>query len=145
MKSPTLPLLTPGEMLREEFLGPMELTPYRLAKDIIVTQRPNLLALAISGTLALALASCGGGNRPPAATGVAAVPANESPEQFVARVNKEMREVSTELNSAQWLSNTYINSDSELIAAKANERWLSRLNGWPIDTPVNASRRISRR
>ena len=95
-----------------------------------MTQRPNLLALAISGTLALALASCGGGNRPPAATGVAAVPANESPEQFVARVNKEMREVSTELNSAQWLSNTYINSDSELIAAKANERWLTRLNEW---------------
>lgn len=26
--------LSPGEMLREEFLGPMELTPYRLAKDI---------------------------------------------------------------------------------------------------------------
>ena len=34
MKSPAIPLLTPGEMLREEFLGPMELTPYRLAKDI---------------------------------------------------------------------------------------------------------------
>ena len=34
MRRPVLPLLTPGEMLREEFLGPMELTPYRLAKDI---------------------------------------------------------------------------------------------------------------
>lgn len=34
MKTKLLPLLTPGEMLREEFLGPMEITPYRLAKDI---------------------------------------------------------------------------------------------------------------
>ena len=34
MKIKQLPLLTPGEMLREEFLGPMEITPYRLAKDI---------------------------------------------------------------------------------------------------------------
>ncbi len=34
MKTSALPLLTPGEMLREEFLGPMKLTPYRLAKDI---------------------------------------------------------------------------------------------------------------
>ena len=41
-----------------------------------------------------------------------------------------MRKLSTELNSAQWLSNTYINSDSELVAAKANERWLAQLNVW---------------
>ena len=34
MKTKLLPLLTPGEMLREEFLDPMEITPYRLAKDI---------------------------------------------------------------------------------------------------------------
>jgi addiction module HigA family antidote len=30
----TLPLPTPGEMLREEFLTPMAITPYQLAKDI---------------------------------------------------------------------------------------------------------------
>lgn len=34
MKTKLLPLLTPAEMLREEFLGPMEITAYRLAKDI---------------------------------------------------------------------------------------------------------------
>lgn len=34
MKTKLLPLLTPAEMLREEFLDPMEITPYRLAKDI---------------------------------------------------------------------------------------------------------------
>jgi len=34
MKTKLLPLLTPGEMLQEEFLKPMGLTAYRLAKDI---------------------------------------------------------------------------------------------------------------
>lgn len=34
MKTQHRPLLTPGEMLREEFLGPMELTPYRFSNDI---------------------------------------------------------------------------------------------------------------
>ena len=38
MKTKLLPLLTPAEMLREEFLGPMAITPYRLAKDIGVPQ-----------------------------------------------------------------------------------------------------------
>jgi addiction module HigA family antidote len=34
MKPRLLPLLTPGEMLQEEFLDPMGITAYRLAKDI---------------------------------------------------------------------------------------------------------------
>jgi addiction module HigA family antidote len=33
-----LPLPTPGEMLREEFLTPLDITPYQLAKDIRVPQ-----------------------------------------------------------------------------------------------------------
>ena len=33
-----LPLPSPGRMLREEFLTPMGITPYRLAKDIRVPQ-----------------------------------------------------------------------------------------------------------
>ena len=34
MKTKMLPLLTPGEMLREEFLQPMDISPYRLAKEL---------------------------------------------------------------------------------------------------------------
>ncbi len=34
MKTKSLPLLTPGEMLQEEFIAPMELSAYRLAKEI---------------------------------------------------------------------------------------------------------------
>lgn len=32
----TMPPVHPGELLREEFLGPMGITPYRLAKDLDV-------------------------------------------------------------------------------------------------------------
>ena len=38
MPHTTLPPVTPGELLREEFLLPMELTAYRLAKEIGVPQ-----------------------------------------------------------------------------------------------------------
>ena len=38
MKTKLLPLPTPGEMLREEFLVPLNLSAYRLAKDIGVPQ-----------------------------------------------------------------------------------------------------------
>jgi antitoxin HigA-1 len=34
MKTKLLPLLTPGEMLQKEFLSPMGITAYRLAKDL---------------------------------------------------------------------------------------------------------------
>ena len=33
-----LPPITPGELLREEFLDPMGITPYRLAQEIGVSQ-----------------------------------------------------------------------------------------------------------
>ncbi|MBV2208920.1 MAG: M2 family metallopeptidase [Thermomonas sp.] len=90
--------------------------------------RPALLALAVIGTLSLS--ACKRDTPAPAATTAPQAQGNETAEQFVARVNEEVRKLSTELNSAQWLSNTYINSDSELIASKANERWLTQLNVW---------------
>ena len=91
--------------------------------------RPALLALAIVGSLGLA--ACKRDAATPSATnGVAPPPAGETADQFIARVNDEYRKSFTELTSAQWLSNTYINGDTELLAAKANERWLTQLNGW---------------
>ena len=93
--------------------------------------RTALLALAIAGSLGLA--ACKREPTPAASTapGTPAVaPAGETADQFVARVNDEHRKMSTELASAQWLSNTYINSDSEMLAAKANERWLTQINAW---------------
>lgn len=46
-----LPIPTPGEMLREEFLGPMSITPYRLAKDIGVPQ--TRISAILAGTRAI--------------------------------------------------------------------------------------------
>lgn len=43
-----LPLPTPGEMLREEFLKPMAITPYQLAKDLRVPQ--TRISAILSGT-----------------------------------------------------------------------------------------------
>src|SRR5712691_9761152 len=39
MKSKLLTKITPGEILKEEFLKPMKITQYRLAKDIAVSPR----------------------------------------------------------------------------------------------------------
>ena len=39
MRSKLLTNITPGEILDEEFLKPMAITQYRLAKDIVVAPR----------------------------------------------------------------------------------------------------------
>jgi addiction module HigA family antidote len=39
MKKKLLPLTTPGEILNEEFLAPLGITQYRLAKDIGISAR----------------------------------------------------------------------------------------------------------
>jgi addiction module HigA family antidote len=46
-----LPLPTAGEMLREEFLKPMAITPYKLAKDIHVPQ--TRISAILAGTRAI--------------------------------------------------------------------------------------------
>ena len=77
-------------------------------------------------------------------------PANETADQFIARVNEECRATTPRLTAAQWLSATYINDDSEMLAAKANERYLAKLNNWieqarklrrPADDAGNRARR----
>jgi peptidyl-dipeptidase A len=98
-----------------------------------MTPRHTLLALAIVAG-ALSFSAC---KRTPSPSGEAApsaavkpAPAHETADQFIARVNEEFRATYAELSAAQWLSSTYINDDSEMLAAKANERWLTQLNGW---------------
>ena len=90
--------------------------------------RPVLLSLAIVGSLGLAACTRDAANTPAATS--TAPPAGETADQFIARVNDEFRKSFTELTSAQWLANTYINGDTEKLSAKANERWLTQLNGW---------------
>ena len=95
-----------------------------------VNVRPALLAVALLG--ALGLAACDRVNKPGAAGGTAGAVdhSKESADEFIERVNQEFQQSYTDLTYAQWVSNTYISPDSEALAAKANERWLTQLNGW---------------
>ena len=73
------------------------------------------------------LGACGSA---PESTAPASAPAAqaENADAFIARVNRTLEESTPEITSAQWLSNTYINSDSQRVAAAANERWLTMRN-----------------
>mgnify|MGYP001048787550 CR=1 FL=1 len=53
-----------------------------------------------------------------------AVTERESPEAFVARVNRELAEQEREFAAAAWTYATYINWDTEFLNARANERYL---------------------
>lgn len=89
--------------------------------------RKSALVLALTSLFALPACQA---TEPPVSRNGTAVPANETADAFIARVNAEMKAMYPELTSAQWLSSTYINDDSQLIAAKANERYLAKLNDW---------------
>jgi len=94
-----------------------------------VKQRHLLLALAI-GACVITLAACKKEPSPTDTAASSAVPKGETADEFVARVNDEFRAMYPELTAAQWLSSTYINDDSQLLAAKGNERYLTQLNSW---------------
>jgi peptidyl-dipeptidase A len=94
-----------------------------------VNHRHLLLAAAISTSL-LVLSGCKKDTPETTAPPVASQAPAESADDFIARVNTEYKAMYPEITSAQWLASTYINADSERIAAKANERWMTVLNGW---------------
>jgi addiction module HigA family antidote len=50
-KEKLLPLVTPGEILREEFLVPLGITPYRIAKDVHVSA--TAIGQILAGTRAI--------------------------------------------------------------------------------------------
>jgi peptidyl-dipeptidase A len=77
----------------------------------------NLLAGMV---LALILAACSQQTADEPAT--AAAP-TETADEFIARVNDEFREYWRELNAAGWLRATYINEDSGIVDALANQRY----------------------
>ncbi|MFZ5635244.1 MAG: M2 family metallopeptidase [Pseudomonadota bacterium] len=93
--------------------------------------RITLLALAVGAGL-LALSACQKDPSKPASganAGTAAEP-DANADALIARVNRELKETYPDLTAAQWLSSTYINDDSQTVAAKAQERFLVQLNGW---------------
>lgn len=90
--------------------------------------KPCLPHAAAAACLLACLLSACGGNTPPAND--KAPPKGETAEAFVKRVNLEYRAQYPENTSAQWLSSTDINQDSQRVAAAANERALSQLTTW---------------
>lgn len=91
-----------------------------------MTYRHTLCAIAVAAVLGLSACK----RDAPQATAGPDVPKNETADEFIERVNAEMRAMYPEVSAAQWLSSTYINDDTQLVAAKANERWLTQLNAW---------------
>ncbi len=93
--------------------------------------RRNVLpVLAICASLALSACTREPTPADTAAPGSAQAPADETADQFIARVNAELKAMYPELTAAQWLSSTYITDDSQLLAAKGNEKFLGSLNAW---------------
>ncbi len=94
----------------------------------MTTSRLPLAALAA----ALVLAACQPGGAPVAeadAPDRSKSPATAADARaFVQQINDEFRVQALETSAAQWIASTYINADSQLIAAKANERFLGWLN-----------------
>lgn len=84
----------------------------------MITQRPfRRTAVATAVTLALAgLVAC---------SKVAEAPPEKDAASFVTRVEKELRELGRELSAASWVQATYITEDTQLLSARANERYLA--------------------
>lgn len=85
----------------------------------------NMRAATVAATVAsvLAISGCG---KPAQSNEVAA---KETPDAFVARINQEMMALSKETSAAAFTYATYINQDTELLNAKANERFLEYFSG----------------
>jgi peptidyl-dipeptidase A len=49
----------------------------------------------------------------------------ETADEFVARLNKEFADIGLEINAAGWTQATYITVDTQLLSARANERFLA--------------------
>ena len=82
--------------------------------------------LGASLIAAFVLAACTA--KTPPATGPGADAAkSESADEFVVRVNRELEELDADANAAGWTQATYINSDTEQLNAKAQERYLAYL------------------
>ena len=82
----------------------------------------------LAAAIALALAACSSDKTDTATTAKPAANAGTSAadaDKFVADLNDKRKARYSELTAAQWVSETYINGDSQLIAAKANERELA--------------------
>ena len=103
-----------------------------------MSRRPlHLFLTLLAGAIALGLAACQ--NQPAQPTADAAKPDAASADQFVADINAKLKKDYPEMTAAQWLSVTYINGDTQLLAAKSNEKFLGELKA-NVDKSTMAAR-----
>ncbi len=79
----------------------------------------------LAGTVAalfLLLTAC---SKPADNPSTASASKTETADEFVARVNRDLDAIDLEKNAAEWVQNTDISVDSELLAARANDRYLA--------------------
>jgi peptidyl-dipeptidase A len=91
----------------------------------------TLRLASLAGAIVLALAGCRSdtGDRPAAGSAAVQAPRTAADaDAFVAAVNAEIRANYNEQTAAQWVSETYINGDTEMLVSRANERALERLS-----------------
>ena len=79
----------------------------------------GILRFFAGALLAITLAACS--QQAPEETAVAAP--TETAEEFVARVNEELKELSREGQAAGWVRETYITKDTAVLSSLANERY----------------------
>jgi len=79
----------------------------------------NYLARITAGVLlAVVIAACA----PPASEDVAAAAPAETADEFVARANRELEELTRDLGAAGWVRATYITKDTAILHSRARER-----------------------
>jgi peptidyl-dipeptidase A len=79
---------------------------------------------ALATCVCLVLGAC---QSPTRATPPQTTPTADEARDFIAGVNDRIRAEYAEVTAAQWIAETYISRDSELVAAKASERSLRRI------------------
>ena len=80
----------------------------------------NLVKILAGITLASLLAAC---SQEAADTPIAVEAPTETAEEFVARVNDELRELIREIEAAQWVRSTYITVDTAILSTAASARY----------------------
>ena len=88
----------------------------------------QLVACAASGALCLLLSGGCAPRQVAAPAGPARAGAAHSAEEFVARVNGELAALSQEAQAAGFTLDTFITPDTQLLNAKANDRYLAYLS-----------------
>ncbi len=89
----------------------------------------QLVACAASGALCLVLSGgCAPRQSVPPAPTPPGAAAKESADEFVARVNRELNALAQEAQAAGYTLDTYITTDTQLLNARANDRYLAYLS-----------------